>query len=583
MKPLNKLLDEIEKASKNDSWDYTSGHLNHSHLFKFRDLEKKHFWKSGQKTSTVLHSRLKETTASNESDQKFSEMKNAITKCNINTHLGHNNLKTKGIIGLAPVIKQTSPATPINTPFASSVLETQSCVTCVESPEQEDLKEPLPSEELEAADLKLLTNIDAPYQSFHDYKDKYTLLPTSFSGLTKSDQFRMFLLFEKEVLQRRDITKDFCRSARAEYYENQLTEELLTIAHIMPPHFARLHIFSNTFENVCSDPSIFQLILKQIKSAHSLVKKLVPYFDHLALYIGTSKRPDVGKGLWRLNTRLLEEQEVQERVEILIKQEMDRTDFYDSSNEWSEDIKDIASLLRKLWANRGQSSYCQYLCLRKQKATIEQSSSPAVFSNAYTLYLDYLLESQSSLKHEVLLSKIAGLKKRPVQTKDIDVVEQKVKMLEQVAWTALQHNDQLRMNLKNLSDIVIKSDVTKDLSKTDSPRLSLKEQFGKEPCMSNEVQTFVSKRSEVLKTVHEVKALEEEIKKNMTHALNTEVSEQHIKDVQSETVKLQSSNNFLQRANKDLDVEIKRLFMKQKMDLAKQEEIKNLVESFIRS
>ncbi|KAM9294426.1 zinc finger CCHC domain-containing protein 3-like [Gastrophryne carolinensis] len=64
--------------------------------------------------------------------------------------------------------------------------------------------------------------------------------------------------------------------------------------------------------------------------------------------MGASKRPDVGKGLWRLNTRLLEEQEVQERVEVLIEQQMDRIDFYESSAEWWEDIKkDIATLLKK--------------------------------------------------------------------------------------------------------------------------------------------------------------------------------------------------------------------------------------------
>lgn len=459
MMPLNKLLDEIELSNKKDSWDYTGGHLNHNHLFKPQVLEAKTFWRSGQNQQKFQHDKPIYDIASSKSDEKGKKMKDSFTHFTVKTSVVPS-LNTKSASTSSPVIKHFGTATPINTPFASSLLGTQSYGTCMDNLEYD--KESLQGEELEIPDFKVLTFNYELYKTKKDYKDKYKFIPTFFSGLTKSDQFKMFLQFDEEVIQRQHLTNNFFNSSSVEYCKKKLTKELLNFAHIQPPHFARLQIFSESFGNICNISFAFGTILKQVK-------------------------------------------------------------------------------------------------------------------NAYELYVNYLLDSQSPLQHEVILSKIAGMKKRAIRTEDVHKAEVKVKELEQKTLCALQHNDQLRNNFKDMNLIISDTDAAED-SSLDSQEEKSEKQF----YLPNEEETFVSKRSRILKTYHEVKALEDEIRKNMTHMVNSEALEQYIKDVQIETVKLQSSNSFLQRTNKDLDSEIKRLLMKQKLNLEKQEEMKRLVEPFLK-
>lgn len=177
------------------------------------------------------------------------------------------------------------------------------------------------------------------------------------------------------------------------------------------------------------------------------------------------------------------------------------------------------------------------------------------------------------------MSEIAGMKKRPVKTEDVEEVMQNVRELEHKAFIALERNDQLRNDLKSeLSNVFISETVSDQASQLHSRKTDP----SRSQCHASEAEVFVLKRREVLKTLIEVNALEEDIQKNLTHALNTEATEQYIKDIQTETVKLQSSNDFLQRANKDRDSEIKRVLMKQKLTLDKQEKIKILMESFLK-
>ncbi|XP_068087860.1 uncharacterized protein C6orf118 homolog isoform X2 [Hyperolius riggenbachi] len=432
MLPLNKLLDKIERGNKKDSWDFTGGHLNHNHLFKPPVVEVKTFWRSGQTPQKVQCNKLTDHKTSSESDVNIKKMKDAFAKFTLKTSLVQGTLKTKSVGTLSPGVKHTGPATPINTPFVSSVLETQSFGTCKENLEHEYYEESLLSNEPEASDLKSLPPKGGLYKPSQYYTSQYTFMPNYLSGLTKSDQFRMFLQFDKEVIQRPDLTKDFWKNTMVEKYEKQLTKELLSIAHIRPPHFARLQIFSNSFGNICNNSSVFGNVLMQVKDA------------------------------------------------------------YDS-------------------------------------------------------YVDYLLDIHSSLQHRVLLSEIVGMKKRPVRTRDVDEIEQKVKKLEQQTLSALYHNDQLRNSQKALINIYI-SDA--NVTEVETQLTLQEEKCEKDPCFQNAGQIFVAKRSKVLELCRDIRALEEEIREKMTHVLNAEASEHYTKDVQSETVKLQSSNAFLQRANK---------------------------------
>ncbi|XP_077145292.1 uncharacterized protein C6orf118 homolog isoform X2 [Ranitomeya variabilis] len=438
IQPLDALLDGTEQANKKDTWDYTAGHLNHNHLFKPLVLEEKSFWKSGKIPA--------------QHNKKIKKMKDPFINAPPKTNFINRDLVVKSSCAGSPVVKQSGPYTPINTPFASSILDTQSQTACLENPEQNDSRgSPPKNKELKLPELKVLT-FEGP-QTSQDQRKQYRFLPAYFTGLTKADQFSMFLQFDREILQRKDISKDFYKNMTVESDEKKLTKELMNIAHIRPPHFARLQIFSETFKKICKDSSMFGSILKEIKTA-------------------------------------------------------------------------------------------------------------------YDVYVNDLLDAQSSSQHEILMCEIAGMKKRPVKTEDVEEVTQNLRGLEHKALIALERNDQLRSNLKT----ELRTAVTSETVSDKVPWLQSRESDPtSEQCLTSETEVFVAKRREVLKTLMEVNTLEEDIKKNLTHALNTEATEQYIKDIQTETVKLKSSNDFLQRANKDLDSEIKRVLMKQKLTIEKQD------------
>ncbi|KAM3930888.1 uncharacterized protein C6orf118 homolog [Leptodactylus fuscus] len=442
--PLHVLLDDVEKANKKDSWDYTGGHLNHNHLFKPPVIEEKSFWKSRQIP-----------------DQKYEKtvkMKDSFLTFTLKTSLVSRGTKVKSLCARSPVIKQTGPCTPINTPFTSSFMDTWSQTTCRENPQHECTESPPKDNDIELLQLPMC---ERP-QTSQDHRMECKFLPAYFTGLTKLDQFNIFLKSDWDILQKQDMSKDFYKNVTVESFEKKLMKELMNIAHIRSPHFARLQIFSETFEKICKAFSTFGNVLSKTKAA-------------------------------------------------------------------------------------------------------------------YDLYVNHLLDAQSSPQHEILMFEIAGMKKRPVKTKDVEKVMQNVRELEHKTFIAIERNDQLRNDLKTeLSNTHISETVSKK-----APQLYSRKTDPTDKQHANETEAFVAKRSEVLKTLMEVNALEEDIKKNLTHALNVEVKEQYVKDIQKEIVKLKSSNDFLHRANKDLDSEVKRVLMKQKFTLDKQEEIKILMESFL--
>ncbi|KAG8583107.1 hypothetical protein GDO81_008277 [Engystomops pustulosus] len=469
--PLDVLLDGVERANKKDSWDYTGGHLNHNHLCKPTIVERKSFWRSGK--------------IPNQQYEKVKKMNDSFVNFTLNTSLVNEDPTVKSMCASSAALKQTGPFTPINTPFASSVLDTRSQTTFQESPEhKENGESPSKSKLVELPEIKLLKGERSHISQ--NPKKEYRFVPAYFTGLTKSDQFNMFLQFDRDILQKQDISKDFCNNL-TECYEKKLTKELLKIANIRPPHFARLQIFSETFQNICSDSSIFGNILSKIKAA------------------------------------------------------------YDS-------------------------------------------------------YVDFLLDTQFSPQHEILMSEIAGMKKRPVKTEDVEEVMQNVRELENKAYVALEHNDQLRNYLKTeLSKASISETLCHEAqvhsreadsaseqhhgSETNSiceQHYSSESDSASEQHHLSEAQIFVAKRSEVLETLKEVNALEKNIKKNLTHAINAEATEEYIKDIQTETMKLKSSNDFLLRATRDVDTEIKRVLLRQKFTLDKQAEINILIESFVK-
>ncbi|XP_063297293.1 uncharacterized protein C6orf118 homolog [Pelobates fuscus] len=445
---LDKLLDGIERANKHDTEAYTSGHLNHNHLFKPQVLEKKVFWKNTKKSD---HLHLSELQCGH--NNKFMKMRVAPTNFTLKTKVVQDqNVESKSLF--SPRIQLSGSVTLTKTPIASGFTSNQ------------EYNVPLQSEGIDLPDLKQLKSENCINRtSFQDFNHEYNFVPAFFAGVTKADQFSIFQTLEKDILEKEDLTKDFFKHASAEKYKTELEKDLMKVAHIKPPHFARLQIFSETFGNLCRDSSIFGNILSEIK-------------------------------------------------------------------------------------------------------------------NAYDLYIEHLLDTQSSTQFEVLMSDINGLRKRAVKTEDVQETFLSVQKLEYKAQTVLECNEQLRHFLKK----TLQTSSTKETEKCEEPPIDITSKMSRnEYYFTKDMQLLPSKRREVLALCKEVQYLEEKIYKNMSHAVNSETTAQYIKDIQAETVKLQSSNDFLHRANKDLHNEIKKIVLKQKLALEAQTEIKELMECFISS
>ncbi|XP_053565138.1 uncharacterized protein C6orf118 homolog [Bombina bombina] len=197
--------------------------------------------------------------------------------------------------------------------------------------------------------------------------------------------------------------------------------------------------------------------------------------------------------------------------------------------------------------------------------------------SAYESYIEHLLDARPSTQYEVFRSGSGGISKRAVKKEDVEAAVMTVRLLIQEAKGALNENEQLRNQLKE----ALKIYSTKDTVEKDLP-VELEVEDSCEKCNSPSlVDLFELKRCEVLELCTTVQNMEQGIKKNMTHAVNTNAREQHIKEIQAEAVKLQSSNKFLMSASKDLDTEIKRALNKQKLTLEKQMELKSMIECFL--
>ncbi|KAE8601882.1 hypothetical protein XENTR_v10013822 [Xenopus tropicalis] len=444
---LPKLLDAVEKANKNETYDYTSGHLNHNHLFQPQKTERT-FWRSVKELKQSLPGQKQ--FSPNEFDINVKKVKDKLATISMETSLLSNSAKTKSSNVSA------GPYTPINTPFMCSKSE----VNGQENHESKGHKNEFLIKEPDFPELKIW-NFGAKETS-QKYDKDYHVQPSYLAELTRTDQFNVLLQFNKYVIGKDDMTKDFFKNVLVEHFERKLKKKLLKIGHVTPPHLARLNVFSEIFEDICKNSSIFGNILRQIKIA-------------------------------------------------------------------------------------------------------------------YELNIENLLDVQSATQSEILMAEISGMKKRAVQTQDIEDALQTVRRLEQEAHIALERNEQLRNNLKAELTRSSIQDTAKEILHTQVKESNTK------PNVPSISDTFESKRCEVLAISAEIQGLEQEMKKNMTHAVNTELLQRHIKDIQAEAVKIKSSNEFLQSASKGLGSEMKRLLAKQKLTVRNQGEIKNLIECYFSS
>ncbi|KAM9156363.1 uncharacterized protein C6orf118 homolog [Pangshura tecta] len=296
---LTHLLDGLEKAHRADVQLYTSGHLNHNKLYKPRENVKPGYWDSTKKQARFMTER-KQLPAQNETAKK---MKNSLADFTPSTKLVPVLAKSASPIYRHSQALMASVDRPVNGPLTSTSLEKQLNELKKKIERETDrLKKPLKREELDVPEMKVLKY--KPVKNSRQCaaevaKDEYQFMPSYLAGVTKTDQFNKFLHFQRDFIVKHDLLENDITGRKAsERHERKLALELQKICDCNRPHFKRLQVFGDVFEDICNSSLIFGDILKEVKNEYELYMVILldslpttQYKTLMAQVKGMGKRP----------------------------------------------------------------------------------------------------------------------------------------------------------------------------------------------------------------------------------------------------------------------------------------------------
>ncbi|XP_039387273.1 uncharacterized protein C6orf118 homolog isoform X6 [Mauremys reevesii] len=296
---LTHLLDGLEKAHRADVQLYTSGHLNHNKLYKPRETVKPGYWDSAKKQARFMTER-KQLPAQNETAKK---MKNSLADFTPSTTLVPVLAKSASPISRHSQALMAGVDRSVNGPLTSTPLEKQLKELKKKIEEETDrLKKPLKREELDVPEMKVLKYKPVKNSrrcAAEVAKDEYRFMPSYLAGVTKTDQFNKFLHFQRDFIAKHDLLEnDITGSKASERHERKLAQELQKICDCNRPHFKRLQVFGDVFEDICNSSLIFGDILKEVKNEYELYMVILldslpttQYKTLMAQVKGMGKRP----------------------------------------------------------------------------------------------------------------------------------------------------------------------------------------------------------------------------------------------------------------------------------------------------
>ncbi|XP_032958115.1 uncharacterized protein C6orf118 homolog isoform X2 [Rhinolophus ferrumequinum] len=253
---LTKLLDKFERAHSADVSLYTMGHLNPKNLY--RPLETiTHHWRNANRPKGEKVFRVEEP-----SDGTVAQMKDALAHFTINTALHPNEAQN------TPLFRYLKP--PARVPHTSKEDVTPEETLGAEGPPTQRRREELSLPEMKVLKYKRAGS-SRQCVRLPPAKDEYKYVSSYLAGVTKADQYRKFLCFQKEVLAKQDLPKnDITGSKVAVGHEQKLGQELQKVCASDPQQCNRLQVFGEVFEDICNSSLIFGDILKEVKDEYEL-------------------------------------------------------------------------------------------------------------------------------------------------------------------------------------------------------------------------------------------------------------------------------------------------------------------------
>ncbi|XP_036916289.1 uncharacterized protein C6orf118 homolog isoform X2 [Sturnira hondurensis] len=143
---------------------------------------------------------------------------------------------------------------------------------------------------------------------------------------------------------------------------------------------------------------------------------------------------------------------------------------------------------------------------------------------------------------KALLAQAKGLERRPVKTADVQQAQEQLRALVTATKAALEHNDKLR------SELEVERSLLHSAAEGagSAQRESCEENAGKEEPLTL-IDKVERKRWEILQKLDEIQALETEIKTTLVHTGILHITENRLKSIETDAIKLEKTNNILMR------------------------------------
>ncbi|KAL3972204.1 C1q-related factor [Sarotherodon galilaeus] len=172
----------------------------------------------------------------------------------------------------------------------------------------------------------------------------------------------------------------------------------------------------------------------------------------------------------------------------------------------------------------------------------------------YDLYVNHLMSLQSSPRS---MSPSTSLK---VSETELDDAEKEVCRLEHEARRALEEKKRVQNELQNISAAMH----PKDSDKKNTCQSGLQDTMS----VSGYTDSIQVKRLQVMNVWKEIKWLEEELEEKLVSTVTTTATKGHIRDQQTEIMKLIASNERLRAISKDLENNISAVLNREKASKA---------------
>ncbi|XP_055495388.1 uncharacterized protein C6orf118-like [Leucoraja erinacea] len=255
---LRQLLHDLEKGQKADICAYTFGHLNQRNLSKVSGQYKGAVSWQGAKITT--HRKEKSTSIQQLSKMKVKKMTEAMVELSLMTTV-LPNLPAANLPILCD-LDQSAARGSREIPDTTS-----STCTLITDAKKQSLQDHCIKEELDFTALMLMKPQPQKCEGPSGSQYQRQFIESYLAGVTKEDQFRKLLDFERKVLMKQDLLERDIMSGYkvAQKHEWKLANELMKLGHCPGPNLRRLQIFSEVFEDICQDTTTFRNILREIK------------------------------------------------------------------------------------------------------------------------------------------------------------------------------------------------------------------------------------------------------------------------------------------------------------------------------